>query len=44
VDNGAEFHSQAFERGCEQHGIGIDWRPPGQPHVNGGLAFPKTGD
>lgn len=35
VDNGAEFHSSAFERGCEQHGIEIDWRPPGQPHFGG---------
>lgn len=35
VDNGAEFHSTAFERGCEQHGIAIDWRPPGQPHFGG---------
>jgi putative transposase len=35
VDNGAEFHSAAFERGCEQHGIAIHWRPPGQPHFGG---------
>lgn len=35
VDNGAEFHSQAFERGCAQHGIEIDWRPPGQPQFGG---------
>jgi putative transposase len=35
VDNGAEFHSSAFERGCEQHGIAIHWRPPGQPHFGG---------
>lgn len=35
VDNGAEFHSAAFERGCEQHGIAIYWRPPGQPHFGG---------
>jgi len=35
VDNGAEFHSEAFERGCEQHGIAIDWRPPGQPQFGG---------
>ncbi|MBT9585052.1 DDE-type integrase/transposase/recombinase [bacterium] len=35
VDNGAEFHSCAFERGCDQHGIQIDWRPPGQPHFGG---------
>jgi putative transposase len=35
VDNAAEFHSDAFERGCEQHGITIDWRPIGQPHFGG---------
>jgi putative transposase len=35
VDNGAEFHSAAFERGCEQHGIAIHWRPPGQPQFGG---------
>lgn len=35
VDNGSEFHSQAFERGCAQHGIAIEWRPPGQPHFGG---------
>jgi putative transposase len=35
VDNGSEFHSQAFERGCAQHGIEIDWRPPGEPQFGG---------
>ena len=35
VDNGSEFHSAAFERGCAQHGIGIEWRPPGRPHFGG---------
>ncbi len=35
VDNGSEFHSEAFERGCEQHGIRIDWRPLGQPQFGG---------
>jgi putative transposase len=35
VDNGSEFHSEAFERGCAQHGIAIEWRPPGQPHFGG---------
>lgn len=35
VDNGSEFHSAAFERGCAQHGIIIDWRPPGRPHFGG---------
>jgi putative transposase len=35
VDNGAEFHSAAFERGCAQHDITIEWRPPGQPHFGG---------
>jgi len=35
VDNGAEFHSRAFERGCEQHGIQIDYRPPATPRFGG---------
>jgi len=35
VDNAAEFHSAAFERGCDQHGIVIHWRPPGQPQFGG---------
>jgi putative transposase len=35
VDNGSEFHSEAFKRGCDQHGIAIDWRPPGRPHFGG---------
>lgn len=35
VDNGAEFHSEAFERGCSQHGIRIQYRPPGRPNYGG---------
>ncbi len=35
VDNASEFHSAAFERGCEQHGIVIEWRPPGLTHYGG---------
>jgi putative transposase len=35
VDNGAEFHSEALTRGCEQHGIRIEYRPIGQPHYGG---------
>ena len=35
VDNAREFHSDAFERGCEQHGIAIEWRPPGKKHFGG---------
>ena len=35
VDNAREFHSAAFERGCAEHGIAIDWRPPGRPHYGG---------
>lgn len=35
VDNAREFHSEAFKRGCAQHGIDIDWRPRGQPHFGG---------
>jgi putative transposase len=35
VDNGAEFHSEAFVRGCEEHGVHVDWRPPGAPRYGG---------
>ena len=35
MDNAAEFHSEAFERGCRQHDIDIDWRPQGQPRFGG---------
>ncbi len=31
VDNGSEFHSKAFLRGCQEHGIQVDWRPLGTP-------------
>ena len=35
VNNAREFHSAAFERGCAQHDIAIDWRPLGRPHYGG---------
>lgn len=35
VDNATEFHSEALQRGCEYHGIHIEFRPPGQPHWGG---------
>ncbi|WP_280489659.1 transposase family protein [Nocardia carnea] len=35
VDNAAEFKSEALRRGCEQHGIGVCYRPPGAPHYGG---------
>jgi len=35
VDNGSEFHSAAFERGCQQHGIALRFRPQGAPHWGG---------
>ena len=35
LDNAAEFKSEALRRGCEQHGIELDYRPPGQPHYGG---------
>jgi putative transposase len=31
VDNGKEFHSLAFRRGCERYGISLEYRPPGRP-------------
>ena len=35
VDNGSDFHSEALTRGCDQHGIQIEYRPPGTPHYGG---------
>ncbi|WP_371813647.1 transposase family protein [Ensifer sp. ENS07] len=35
VDNGSDFRSRAFMRGCEDTGIAIDWRPPGEPRFGG---------
>jgi len=35
VDNGREFHSRAFERGCQQYGIRIEYRPPATPRFGG---------
>jgi len=35
VDNAREFKSEALIRGCQQHGIDIGYRPPGQPHYGG---------
>lgn len=35
VDNGSDFRSRAFIRGCREHGIRLSWRPPGVPHYGG---------
>ncbi|MFE9882503.1 Mu transposase C-terminal domain-containing protein [Streptomyces sp. NPDC005784] len=35
VDNASEFKSEALRRGCDQHGIALRYRPPGQPHFGG---------
>ena len=35
VDNGPDFRSRAFKRGCENVGIAIEWRPPGEPRFGG---------
>ncbi|MET3712662.1 hypothetical protein ABIC65_003380 [Sphingomonas trueperi] len=35
VDNGADFHSEAVERGCALWGMKINYRPPGRPHYGG---------
>ena len=35
VDNGPEFHGKPFLRGCEEHGVAVDWRPPGTPRYGG---------
>jgi putative transposase len=35
LDNAKEFHGQALERGCREHGISLKFRPPGKPHFGG---------
>jgi putative transposase len=35
VDNGPDFRSRAFKSGCEDAGIAIEWRPPGEPRFGG---------
>lgn len=35
VDNGADFRSRAFKRGCQDAGVAIEWRPPGEPRFGG---------
>lgn len=35
VDNGADFHSEGLRRGCEVHGIQLDYRPINRPHYGG---------
>lgn len=30
VDNGPDFRSRTFKRGCQDAGIAIEWRPPGR--------------
>ena len=39
VDNGREFHSRAFERGWQQHGVCIDYRPPATPRFGGHIVL-----
>jgi putative transposase len=34
-DNGREFHSRAFSRGCDLNGIEIIYRPPATPRFGG---------
>jgi len=35
LDNAREFRSEALRRGCQQYGIGIDYRPVATPHYGG---------
>jgi putative transposase len=35
LDNGAEFHSRALKRRCQQHGVRINYRPPATPRFGG---------
>lgn len=35
VDNGKDFQSEAFRRGCDEYGIQLSYRPVGSPHYGG---------
>ncbi|WP_369929289.1 Mu transposase C-terminal domain-containing protein [Xanthomonas sp. NCPPB 2632] len=35
VDNAREFRGRALEAGCAEHGIELDFRPPGTPRYGG---------
>lgn len=35
VDNGKDFDSKAFKRGCDEYGIILSFRPVGSPHYGG---------
>ena len=35
LDNASEFHADALVRGCEEHGIVINYRPVSTPHYGG---------
>lgn len=35
VDNGKDFVSTAFRRGCDEYGIVLSYRPVGSPHYGG---------
>ncbi|ORI13564.1 transposase [Rhodococcus sp. 1168] len=35
LDNAAEFKGEALRRGCAQHAIALEYRPPGRPHYGG---------
>lgn len=35
LDNASEFKSEALRRGCQEHGIALNYRPPGRPHYGG---------
>lgn len=37
VDNGKDFVSAAFKRGCMEHGIILSYRPVGSPHYGGSI-------
>ena len=37
VDNGKDFVSAAFRRGCSEHGIILSYRPVGSPHYGGSI-------
>jgi putative transposase len=35
LDNAREFHARALERGCQEYGMQLEYRPPLRPHFGG---------
>lgn len=35
LDNAQEFHARALQRGCQEYGMRLEYRPPLRPHFGG---------